>query len=50
MIIYLCLLVAILGAGLYILADKYPKIMELGRLGFWVGLLAFLLEHCFRKL
>ena len=44
MIIYLSLLVAIIGAVLFVVGDKYPKMVELGRLSFVVGLLAFLLN------
>lgn len=43
MLIYLSLLVALLGLLVYILADK-PKPVELGRLAFACGLLAFLLK------
>jgi hypothetical protein len=43
MIIYLSLLVSVVGALTYALATN-PKICELGRLSFWVGLLAFLLR------
>jgi hypothetical protein len=43
MIIYLSLLVSIIGAFVYILTAN-PKGAELGRLAFWVGLLAFLLR------
>jgi len=42
MIIYLPLLICIIGALVYALSVN-PKIAELGRLSFWVGLLAFLL-------
>jgi hypothetical protein len=43
MIIYLPLLVCIVGALMYALATN-PKLVEIGRLSFWVGLLAFLLH------
>ena len=43
MIIYLSLLVCIIGALVYALSAN-PKLVELGRLSFWVGLLAFLLR------
>ena len=42
MIIYLSLLVAIAGLLAYALSAN-PKIAEIGRLSYWVGLLAFLL-------
>jgi len=42
MIIYLPLLVAIIGVLMYALCVN-PKLAEIGRLSFWVGLLAFLL-------
>jgi Na+/phosphate symporter len=43
MIIYLSLLVAIVGVLMYALAAN-PKLSEIGRLSFFAGLLAFLLE------
>jgi hypothetical protein len=43
MTIYLSLLVCILGAFLYALAEK-PKPQELGRGAYQCGLLAFLLQ------
>jgi hypothetical protein len=43
MIIYLSLLVALVGCLMYALAAN-PKIQELGRLAYAVGLLAFLLR------
>jgi Na+/phosphate symporter len=43
MIIYLSLLVAIVGVLMYALAAN-PKLSEIGRLAFFAGLLAFLLE------
>lgn len=43
MIIYLSLLVAIIGVLMYALAAN-PKLQEIGRLSFFAGLLAFLLE------
>lgn len=42
MIIYLSLLVCIVGALMYALSTN-PKLVELGRLAFFAGLLAFLL-------
>lgn len=42
MIIYLSLLVALAGVLMYALCVN-PKLVEIGRLMFWVGLLAFLL-------
>jgi hypothetical protein len=41
-IIYLSLLICVIGALTYALSAN-PKLAELGRLAFWVGLLAFLL-------
>jgi len=43
MIIYLSLLVCVIGALMYALSAN-PKLVEIGRLSFWVGLLAFLLR------
>ena len=43
MVIYLSLLVCVIGALVYALSAN-PKMCELGRLSFWVGLLAFLLR------
>ena len=43
MIIYLPLLVALLGVLAYALSAN-PKVQEIGRLSYWVGLLAFLLR------
>ena len=43
MIIYLSLLVCLIGLLAYALSAN-PKVAELGRLSFWVGLLAFLLR------
>lgn len=43
MLIYLSLLVAIIGAFLYF-ASQNPKVQEIGRISFGVGLLAFLLK------
>ena len=43
MIIYLSLLVCIVGLLMYALMDN-PKLSEIGRLSFFAGLLAFLLE------
>ncbi len=42
MIIYLSLLVALIGVMMYALSAN-PKLVEIGRIMFWVGLLAFLL-------
>lgn len=43
MIIYLQLLVALVGAALYVISTN-PKVIEIGRLMFATGLLAFLLH------
>lgn len=43
MIIYLSLLVCVVGALAYALSTN-PKIAEMGRIAFGVGLLAFLLQ------
>ena len=43
MIIYLSLLVCVVGCLVYALAAN-PKLVELGRLAFFAGLLAFLIE------
>jgi Na+/phosphate symporter len=43
MIIYLSLLVCVVGALVFALSAN-PKMVELGRLSFWCGLLAFLLR------
>ncbi len=43
MIIYLPLLVALVGLLMYILA-KEAKVVEIGRIMFWTGLLAFLMS------
>lgn len=42
MTVYLSLFVAIIGAFVYAISNN-PKVMELARLAFWSGLLAFLL-------
>lgn len=42
MIIYLPLLVSLIGLLMYVLASN-PKIVEVGRIMFWTGLLAFLI-------
>jgi hypothetical protein len=42
MIIYLPLLVAIVGVLMYGLAVN-PKLVEIGRIMFWTGLLSFLM-------
>jgi cytochrome c biogenesis protein ResB len=42
MTIVFSLLVSIIGLIMYIMAEK-PKIVEIGRIMFWTGLLAFLL-------
>ena len=47
MIIYLSLLICIIGLILYLARpnpDINPKIAEVGRIMFWVGLLCFLLK------
>lgn len=36
------LLIAVIGLLMYVLAEK-PKVVEIGRIMFWTGLLAFLL-------
>ena len=41
MIIYASLLVCIVGLLMYALAAN-PKVVEIGRIMFWVGLLSFL--------
>ena len=43
MIIYLSLLICVVGALMYALSAN-PKLVEIGRMSFWVGLLAFLLR------
>lgn len=43
MIVYLSLLVAVVGVLMYALAAN-PKVAEIGRLSFFAGLLAFLLQ------
>ena len=43
MLIYLSLLVALVGVLMYALSAN-PKMVEIGRMMFWVGLLAFLLD------
>ena len=42
MIIYLALLVALIGVMMYALCVN-PKLVEIGRIMFWTGLLAFLM-------
>lgn len=42
MVIYFSLLVSIIGLLMYALASN-PKLVEVGRIMFWTGLLAFLL-------
>lgn len=42
MTIVLTLLVALIGLLMYVLASN-PKVVEIGRIMFWTGLLAFLL-------
>ena len=46
MVVYLSLLVAVIGALMYFFVSdaKYPKLVELGRITYAAGLLAFLLE------
>ena len=44
MTIYLSLLVALVGGVFYLIAKPGEKIAELGRLCFFAGLLAFLLQ------
>ena len=43
MSVYLSLLVAIIGLIVYLMAEK-PKPVEVGRILFWTGVLAFLLR------
>lgn len=43
MIIYLSLLIALVGVVMYFIATK-PQAVEVGRIMFFVGLLAFLLQ------
>lgn len=43
MVIYLSLLVALIGVLMYALLDA-PKLAEIGRIAFFCGLLAFLLQ------
>jgi hypothetical protein len=43
MIIAVSLLVAVVGVLMYALSVN-PKLQEIGRLSYWVGLLAFLLR------
>ena len=38
----LALIISVVGLIMYVLAEK-PKIVEVGRIMFWTGLLAFLL-------
>jgi hypothetical protein len=42
MIIYFSLLVALVGVLMYALCTN-PKLIEIGRIMFWTGLLAFLM-------
>jgi hypothetical protein len=42
MIVVLPLLIAVIGLLMYVLASN-PKVVEIGRIMFWTGLLAFLL-------
>lgn len=42
--VYLALLVAIVGAALYLVSSS-PKAVELGRLAFAMGILAFLIDY-----
>lgn len=43
MIIYFTLLVALIGVGMFVLCSK-PQLVEIGKIMFWTGLLAFLLQ------
>lgn len=43
MVILLPLLIALVGVLMYALSAN-PKLVEIGRMMFWVGLLAFLLQ------
>lgn len=45
MFIYLSLLICILGGILYVFGDKFPKLVELGRIMFFAGLFVFLLNR-----
>lgn len=42
MLIYFPLLVAVIGVLMYVLCTN-PKLVEIGRILFWTGMLAFLL-------
>ena len=42
MVIYFSLLIALIGVLMYALCTN-PKLVEIGRIMFWTGLLAFLL-------
>lgn len=46
MYIYLSLLVCIVGLLMHLFVDgaRYPKAVEIGKIMFWTGLLAFLLQ------
>ncbi len=41
---YISLVVCLLGAVIYVVADKFPKALELGRLAYFAGLFVFLLN------
>jgi len=43
MIIYLSLLIALIGGVVYLISSR-PQLAELGRIAFFCGLLAFLLQ------
>lgn len=42
MVIYLPLLIALIGAAMYVISTN-AKVVEIGRIMLWTGLLAFLL-------
>jgi hypothetical protein len=44
MMIYFSLLVCVIGLLIYVLSTTNAKVVEIGRIMFWCGLLAFLLE------
>jgi hypothetical protein len=43
-LIYFSLLVCVIGLLIYVLSTTNAKVVEIGRIMFWCGLLAFLLE------
>lgn len=44
MIVFMPVAVCLIGAMAYVTVEKMPKLAELGRLAFWVGLLVTLLR------